>query len=51
MTTTAADPVFVDTNVLLYSTRPLSTHHAAAAGALAARRRRFHAIDQLADIA
>ena len=35
MATTAADPVFVDTNVLVYSTRPLSTHHAAAAGALA----------------
>jgi hypothetical protein len=35
MATTAVDPVFVDTNVLVYSTRPLSTHHAAAAGALA----------------
>ena len=35
MATTEADPVFVDTNVLVYSTRPLSTHHAAAAGALA----------------
>lgn len=35
MATTAADPVFVDTNVLVYSTRPLSAHHAAAARALA----------------
>jgi predicted nucleic acid-binding protein len=35
MATTAADPVFVDTNVLVYSTRPLSVHHAAAAQALA----------------
>jgi predicted nucleic acid-binding protein len=31
----AADPVFVDTNVLVYATRPLSAHHAAAEGALA----------------
>jgi predicted nucleic acid-binding protein len=35
MATTVADPVFVDTNVLVYSTRPLSAHHAAAARALA----------------
>jgi predicted nucleic acid-binding protein len=35
MATTAADPVFVDTNVLVYSTRPLSAHHLAAARALA----------------
>ena len=35
MATTVGDPVFVNTNVLVYSTRPLSAHHAAAARALA----------------
>ena len=35
MATTVGDPVFVDTNVLVYSTRPLSAHHTAAARALA----------------
>jgi predicted nucleic acid-binding protein len=35
MATTAADPVFVDTNVLVYSTRPLAAHHSVAAAALA----------------
>jgi predicted nucleic acid-binding protein len=34
MATTAAEPVFIDTNILVYSTRPLSAHHAAAARAL-----------------
>lgn len=35
MATTAAEPVFIDTNVLVYSTRPLSAHHRAAEHALA----------------
>jgi predicted nucleic acid-binding protein len=35
MATMAADPVFVDTNVLVYSTRPFSAHHTAAVAALA----------------
>jgi len=30
----AADPVFVDTNVLVYATRPSATQHAAALTAL-----------------
>jgi predicted nucleic acid-binding protein len=30
----AADPVFVDTNVLVYATRPSATQHAAAVAAL-----------------
>lgn len=34
MATMAADPVFVDTNVLIYGTRPLSGHHAVAERAL-----------------
>src|SRR2546425_12942730 len=32
--TMAADPVFVDTNVLVYATRPSSTEHAAARAVL-----------------
>jgi predicted nucleic acid-binding protein len=35
MATTAADPVFVDTNVLVYSTIPASPFHAQAVKALA----------------
>ena len=34
MATMAADPVFVDTNVLVYATRPLSAQHAVAERAL-----------------
>jgi predicted nucleic acid-binding protein len=34
MATMAADPVFVDTNVLVYATRPSATQHAAALAAL-----------------
>jgi hypothetical protein len=34
MATTAADPVFVDTNVLVYSTIPASPFHAQAVKAL-----------------
>ena len=30
----AADPVFIDTNILVYSTRPSALHHAAARAAL-----------------
>jgi hypothetical protein len=52
MATTAADPVFVDTNVLVYSTRQLSAHHAAAAGALwRGLGAPVDAMDQLADLA
>jgi predicted nucleic acid-binding protein len=36
MTTGAADPLFVDTNVLVYATVPAAPMHAAAATALAA---------------
>ena len=34
MATMAADPVFVDTNVLVYATRPLSAQHVVAERAL-----------------
>jgi predicted nucleic acid-binding protein len=34
MATMAAEPVFVDTNVLVYATRPSTAQHAAAKGAL-----------------
>ncbi len=35
MATTAADPVFVDTNILVYASRPAAPQHASARGALA----------------
>lgn len=33
MTTTVADRVFIDTNVLVYASRPTAPHHAAARAA------------------
>jgi len=35
MATTEGDPIFVDTNVLVYSTRPFAARHAAATAAVA----------------